>query len=194
MGLFGNDVSTINLKRRKSMVLYHGTTMKRANQILEDNAIKIDAERHYTKDKSGGRYTTPGFLYFTNEVTFSLYFANCCNLEDKSNYTVLFQVDIPIDKISPDYDEIRIQNVPNHIRERYINDLDFSLKELKSCRLDFDIDFKLYDVKYCVLDVLNGFNPNDIVTNLGRDYEYVIENYTNLQVKFIKSLKWASVR
>lgn len=73
------------------MVLYYGTTMKRANQILEVNAIKIDAERHYTKDKSSGGYTAPGFLYFTNEVIFSMYFANCCNLQNTSDFWFYFE-------------------------------------------------------------------------------------------------------
>ena len=40
--------------------------------------------------------------------TLALYFANCCNLEDGSDYLVLFKIDLQIEKVLPDYDEIRI--------------------------------------------------------------------------------------
>ena len=67
------------------MIFYHGTTLKRANQIFNDNRIKCTVKRHYTKEKSGNGYTEDGFVYLATEPLFALYFANCCNLEDKSD-------------------------------------------------------------------------------------------------------------
>ncbi len=151
-------------------------------------------QRHYTKTKSGFGYSTQGYVYLTNEVTFALYFANCCNLEDGSDYLVLFKIDLQIEKVLPDYDEIRIQSAPKHVRDIYQNDLDYSLRELKTCRIDFDIDLRLYCVNFCKIDLLNGFNPCDVIRNAGRNYEYVTGNYTDLQTKFINNLKWDLVR
>ncbi len=175
------------------MILYHGTTRERSLGIFNDKIIKKNVNRHYTKEKSGRGYSTQGYIYFSNEITFSVYFANCCNLEDKSDSLVLFKIDIPIEDLQADYDEIRIQSVPEHIRNRYENDLDFSLRELKSCRVDFDIKLSEYSLKYCVLDLSGGFSPCDIILNAGRNYEYVRDNYTDSQIKFIDSVKWKEV-
>lgn len=174
------------------MIFYHGTTKKRALEIFKDDAIKKDVERHYTEEKSGGGYSTQGYIYLTNEITFSIHFADCCNLEDKVDSLVLFKMDIPIEKIQPDYDEIRIQNEPDHIRGRYEDDLDFSLREFKSCRIDFDIKLNEYNIEYCIFDLSDKFSPDDLAVHVGYNYEYVIDNYTDLQIEFINNVKWVT--
>lgn len=156
------------------MILYYGTTMKRAYEIVNDNMLKKDVERHYTKEKSGAGYSSQGYIYFANEITFSVHFANYCNLEDKAESIVIFRLDIPIDKIEPDYDEIRIQDEPEHIRAIYDDDLDYSLREFKSCRVDYDIDLTEYESMYCILPYKDSLNV--ICENAGGNLEYVIEN------------------
>lgn len=171
------------------MILYHGTTKKRALEIFRDNTIKKDVKRHYTQETSGGGYSTQGYIYLTNEITFSVYFANCCNLEDNSNSLVLFKIDIPIEKIQPDYDEIRIQNEPKYVRDRYENDLDFSLREFKY----FDIELSEHSLEYCIVDLSDKFLPRNVIINAGCNYEHVIDNYTDLQIEFINNVKWCKV-
>lgn len=175
------------------MILYHGTTQKLAMEIFRDKVIKKDIKRHYTEEKSGNGYSTQGYIYLTNEITFSVFFANCCNLEDKADSLVLFKIDIPMEKIQPDYDEIRIQNSPKHVHDRYEDDLDFSLREFKSCRVDFDIEISEYDFEYCILNLSDEFTPYNLIINAGCNYEYVRNNYTDSQIEFINNLKWNKI-
>lgn len=162
-------------------------------KIFRDNTIKKNVKRHYTEEKSGGGYTTQGYIYLTNEITFSAYFANSCNLEDNADSLVLFKMDIPIEKIQPDYDEIRIQNGSKYLRDRYKNDLDFSLSELKSCRVNFDIELGAYSLEYCIIALSYSFSLCNVIVNAGWNYEYVRDNYTDLQIKFINDLKWNKI-
>ena len=82
------------------MLLYHGTTYKRAKQIFEDRIIKKDCDRFFTEEDNGDGYSTDGYVYLTNELTFALCFANCHHLVDKSDMLVVF-----LDgQILPDFD------------------------------------------------------------------------------------------
>lgn len=38
------------------MILYHGTTYKRAQQIFKDRAIKRNCERFFTEEENGDGY------------------------------------------------------------------------------------------------------------------------------------------
>ena len=66
------------------MLLYHGTTGKRADQIFADRKISNDCDRFFTEEENGDGYTTQGYVYLTNEITYAVYFANSHTLVDKS--------------------------------------------------------------------------------------------------------------
>lgn len=172
------------------MILYHGTTYKRAKQIFEDKVIKKDCERFFTKEENGDGYSTDRYVYLTNEVTFALHFAYCHHLVDKSEVLVVFRIDIPDERILPDFDELRHQDPTCIDRSRYADDLSCSLLEFKACRINMDISFDEYNVDYFCLALDNADNIGDLFDNAGCNYEYVISHYTGKQKDFIQSIQW----
>ena len=172
------------------MILYHGTTYKRAKQIFEQRIIKKDCDRFFNEEDNGDGYSTNGYVYLTNEVTYALYFANSHHFVDKSDVLVVFRIDVPDKLILPDYDEMRYQDPTGIERARYNDDLSCSLLEFKSCRVNTDILFDNYTVDYFCL-VLNDIeNIGYLFDNAGNNYEYVTNHYTQKQKHFIKSIRW----
>ena len=175
------------------MILYHGTTYKRAQQIFQDRAIKKNCERFFSEEENGDGYSTDGYVYLTNEVTFALYFAYCHHRVDKSDSMVVFKLEIPDEMILPDYDEMRYQDPTGTDRARYFDDLSCSLLEFKACRVSADLSFDEFEIQYFRLFVNNVDNMGDLFDNAGCNYEYVTENYSNKQIEFIQSIYWMSV-
>jgi hypothetical protein len=169
------------------MILYHGTTRKRAENIFKDGCIKCNVERHYTKEKSGDGYTEQGYIYLALEPTYSLYFANCCNLEDKSSGLVLFKIELDEADIEPDYDEIRYQPQHDFIRKQYSDDLDYSMNEYKSCRYGKDIPLT-GKVSYISID--KDENTMKLIGWAGGNLKDTIDKYTDEQKEFIENIKW----
>lgn len=172
------------------MILYHGTTYKRAQSIFKDRAIKKDCERFFTEEENGDGYSTDGYVYLSNEVTYALHFAYCHHRVDKSASLVVFKMEIPDEIVLPDYDEMRHQDPTGIDRKRYDSDLSCSLLEFKTCRIDTDISFDKYTVDYFCLVVDKVENIGDLFDNAGYNYEYVTSHYTQRQKNFIKSIPW----
>lgn len=172
------------------MILYHGTTYKRAQSIFKDRAIKKECERFFTEEENGDGYSTDGYVYLSNEVTYALHFAYCHHRVDKSASLVVFKIEIPDEIVLPDYDEMRHQDQTGTDRERYDSDLNCSLLEFKACRINTDISFDEYAVDYFCLVVDKVENIGDLFDNAGYNYEYVTSHYTRRQKNFIKSIPW----
>jgi len=175
------------------MVLYHGTTHKRAQQIFDDRAIKKNCERFFTEEENGDGYSTDGYVYLTNEVTLALYFAYCHHRDDKSDSMVVFKIEIPDEMILPDYDEMRYQDLTGTDRARYSDDLSCSLLEFKVCRISEDISFDKFEVQYFRFFASDVDNIGDLFDNAGYNYEYVIKHYSRRQTEFIQSIYWISI-
>lgn len=172
------------------MILYHGTTIKRATKIMKDKSISNDCERFFTRKKNGEGYTTQGYVYLSNEITYALYFANCHHFVDQSEQLCLFRVIVPDELLEADFDEMRHQDPTGHHKQRYNSDLECSLLEFKTCRVPFPIDFSKYEVSYFIIDLTNYSDFSDLLDNAGYDREYVINHYNSVQMEFIKSIKW----
>ena len=48
------------------MILYHGTTEKRALQILADRIVRANVERFYKEEYNGDGFSSDGYVYLTN--------------------------------------------------------------------------------------------------------------------------------
>ena len=175
------------------MILYHGTTHKRAQQIFHDRVIKKNCERFFTKEDNGDGYSTDGYVYLTNEVTYALYFANCHHFVDKSDALVIFRVNIPDNQILPDYDEMRHHDPTGIARKKYKDDLNCSLLEFKTCRINTDISFNEYAVDYFYLDLDEVDDIAYLFANAGGNYAQVTNHYTRTQKNFIQSIQWTHV-
>lgn len=159
-------------------------------QIISDRILKKDCTRFFTEEENGDGYSTDGYVYLTNEVTFALHFAYCHSLVDKSDVLVVFRIEIPEELILPDFDEMRFQDPTGTGRERYNDDLSCSLLEFKTCRINTDISFDKYTVDYFRLNKDDVDNIGDLFDNAGYNYEYVISHYTRKQTNFIQSIEW----
>lgn len=174
------------------MVLYHGTTGKRAERIFAEGKLKCIVDRHYTPTCSGNGYTEQGYVYLSNEILFSILFANCCNLEDHSEELYIFKLDVDDSLLEADYDEMRIQSCPDFIRKKYKNDLDYSLNELKSCRVNFDINLRNDKAFYMKINV-NKINIKELITHSGCNLHDTQSNYSVEQKRFIESIQWERI-
>ena len=168
------------------MMLYHGTTKTRGEIILQDRLLRKTVDRYYSEDSNGP--TTQNYIYLTNEITFSVYFANCHNLSENNSSIMIFRIDIPESLLEPDEDELAIQGEQN--KDKYKTRLLWSLGEYKSCRFANDLDFDHYSVDVCTI-----INPDiealhKITKNAGYNYQYVIDNYSKEQKYFIENLRW----
>lgn len=170
------------------MILYHATTENRGQQILRDGFLSINAERYYTRERSGNGFTTPGYVYFSNEITFPIYFANCHNLKEKSQTLYLFRMEISDDEVEADEDELRCQSISEEEIQEYGGRLEFSLLELKSCRVRTNIYLREHEGHYSVIEINDDIN--EIVANAGYDLEYVKANYNETQMNFINNIAW----
>ena len=172
------------------MLLYHGTTGKRAEYIFADKAISNNCERFFTEEENGSGYTTQGYVYLTNEITFAAYFANSHTFMDQSKELFIFRVDVPDELIEPDYDEMRYQDPTGYDRERYSSDLECSLAEFKTCRIPISIEFDSFAVEYFSFNKADVPNIANLFDNAGCNYNYVVENYSAKQRAFIDSIHW----
>lgn len=172
------------------MILYHATTAIRGEKILSDGCIKKNIKQYYTKENNSSGYTTQGYIYLSNELTFAMHFANCHNIADKTEEVYIFRVEIPDNLIEPDYDELRYQRASEQEIANYGGDLNCSLFEYKSCRIPVDIDFNKYNCYYFIKKLSNIPPIDDLINNCGHNYNYVINNYTIIQREFIDSIEW----
>ena len=83
-------------------------------------------------------------------------------------------------------------NCPDQVKKMYVNDLDFSLNELKSCCIDCDICIKK-NVEYCIIDLTHGFDPNVITLHAALNYKDVTNQYSKEQIDFINELNWVKL-
>lgn len=173
------------------MILYHGTTEHRARLILRDNCIKKDVERYFTEEYNGDGYSTQGYIYLTNEITFAVYFANCHKFVDKSTNIYVFKIDVPPQLIEPDYDELRYQSATDEEINSYGGPLKCSLLEYKACRVKTDINFDRFSVQYCVLPITDTIG--NLLDNAGCNYKYVVTHYTKAQREFINNINWINL-
>lgn len=167
------------------MILYHGTSNKRANLILSSGIVKKDVERYYTYENNGSKASSNGFVYLSNEIMWAYKFAFSHSHSDKEYCGCIFKFFIPSDLLMPDEDELK--EIPNHVINCYPNRLTASLLECKSCRVDFDVYLHTYKAESCMVDVKDEC---ELLKNAARDYKYTTENYTDKQKDFINNLQW----
>lgn len=170
-------------KESKDLLLYHATSENRGKIIFSDRKIKCNIDRYYTLECNGSAYSTNGYIYLSNEIFFSLYFANCHNLCDKTNLIYIFKINLNKNLLLPDEDEKRMQDKYNS------NSLDYSLLELKSCRVAFDIIFSNHNMYYTIINS-NTIDINKLIKNIAYYYNYTIQHYSNEQKDFIKNIQW----
>lgn len=170
------------------MILYHGTTKKRAEKIINEKCIKKNIDRFFTVENNGEGYTTQGYIYLSNEITFALSFAISHNMRENSEILYIFKVDIPDKFVEADFDELRHQSATDEEIRRYGGELECSLLEYKACRVAIDIFFDDYLVEYTTVSASS--NVYDLIEHAGCNYKYVVENYTTEQRQFLEHIVW----
>ena len=103
------------------MVLYHGTSQYRAKLIFESGIIKKDAPRYFTKENNGANFSSNGFVYLSNEITWAYRFAMLHGNVEEENYGYIFKIVIPDEMILADEDELG--DLFPHVLQMYSNRL-----------------------------------------------------------------------
>lgn len=171
--------------------MYYRTTGKRAKKIFENNKLRCNVNRYYTSSKSGDGYTKQGYIYLANEMMF-IYFANCCDIKDKSGELFIFKIKLDDSILEHDYDAIWIQPNYEFVRNKYSDNLDYSLNEFKSCRIKYDIKVKADNVSYLVINK-SDVNIRDLIVGAKYNFQDVKSAYNAIQRKFIKDGTWKTV-
>ena len=175
------------------MVLYHATTAKRAKKILESGIIKRNIDRFYTEELNGEGYSTDGYVYLSNEITYAMHFANCHTLVDKSESIYVFKMEIDDSWLEADYDEIRHESISKEELSRYNSDLEYTLMQFMACRVSNDLFLKELSAEYCIVPKNGKEKLIDIIGKVGADYDYTIHHYTALQKRYLRSIKWYKI-
>lgn len=95
------------------MVLYHGTTLEKGKQIINDGFIKANIERNYGGCEDILPNTTNGFVYLTCNLHTAYYYGNInlISIDDyQLKYAYIFKIDVDDKLLLPDYDEISVKN------------------------------------------------------------------------------------
>ncbi len=187
------------------MILFHSTTKERSRKIFEQKSIKNIIERYFTLEKHGDSYTTQGYVYLSNELFYSLSFANNHAINDQSASIVTFKIDIPKEQLLADTDEFRHHNISDDIYDKYDTEIDCTLNECKSCRIGSSISFADYPIYYAEFKIktLNNnryFSLNEelfdcykLLVNCACSYSETIDKYTNEQLIFMNKIIWLNV-
>lgn len=144
------------------MVLYHYSSYKNGNTIVNEKELKINQKSRMT----GKFATTSGYLYFTT-IDRAIYMGFASNNDNNNNFYV-FRADIPEKDLMVDYDEYEIwKKVPPE------NSIDFSksLKEVHSVRVGHNIG-KDYDLSCLLL-------PHILSTNESNEDKIFIKGHNN---------------
>ena len=99
----------------KNLILYHGTTLSRGEEIIKNHCIKHDISRVCTNTGKLDCDTTNGYVYLTPNIETAYFYGNLNSLrsekKDDLKYVYIFKVEINEDKLLPDYDELKIKKL-----------------------------------------------------------------------------------
>ena len=118
------------------MILYHGTIMDKAKEILDSKRLKCNIKRDFEETLyfSG---TTDGYVYLTNQFHTAYYYGNIKTIDDcNDKYVCIFKMDIPENVLQADLDELKVKT-----RKEFDNatTASFSLNECGCVRCPEDI-------------------------------------------------------
>lgn len=89
------------------MILFHGTTQKRGEEILASGVLKCNTERDF-KSIAGIEGTTDGYVYFTTDLSIALYYGNAKTIgNDYDMQVYIFRLDVPYELLCADLDELK---------------------------------------------------------------------------------------
>lgn len=140
------------------MILYHGTTQKRGEEILASEIIKCKTERDF---EAAGSFngTTDGYVYLTTDLSRALYYGNAKTIgNDYDRLVYIFKIDIPEELLMADLDELFVVT-----RKEYPFDTS-AVESIKICqcvRVPQDISIK--NSKYTIMpSTKNSCYPEEI--------------------------------
>ena len=90
------------------MILYHGTSLEKGKQIIEDGVIKANIKRNYIGEIAP---TTDGYVYLTTNLHTAFYYGNITisGIDDyNKKYVCIFKIDVEEELLLPDFDEINV--------------------------------------------------------------------------------------
>ncbi|MFB8378203.1 hypothetical protein [Paenibacillus taichungensis] len=178
----------------QNVTLYHGTTSKRAQSILSEGQIRIDADLIYpSEDFILGMDTTPGYIYMTDTVAKAIMFGNKSQIiEDETQFEFyIFELQVEVDRLEADLDEARIQSLfDKSLLEIDQYDWEGSLKRLETVRTADNLHVGTHIVRYAVLPtMMNGMHPLHKVTQLAIHQRPGAEGFNS----FLKDVPWKDV-
>lgn len=92
------------------MILYHGTTLGEAKQILETGYIKCRIKRAF-EDNPYFEGTTDGYVYLANELYLAYYYGNSKIIinECQNKNVCIFELNILDELLCADLDELKMK-------------------------------------------------------------------------------------
>lgn len=168
------------------MEMYHGTSLKRGNKILNDGIIKKDASKQY--GKTCLMPTTDGYVYLTNDLIKALKYGTVADFEDDDiEEYLVFCINIDKSILEADEDEIKYTLIPlglgKEIKDINNPTLQETLIYAHSAKVGQDIHLKKCRAKY----IRFAFSDtNGVVGFLNINSEIA----KKAKEDFINNLKW----
>lgn len=171
------------------MVLFHGTTQKRGEEILRSGVIKCSTERDF-KSIPNIEGSTDGYAYFTTDLSKALYYGNAKTIGNDCDMLVyLFRLDIPYEMLCADLDELKVVTKKQYFSETTVEE---SLKICKCVRISQDIS--IIKASYTTIPSTKNYKISDELYELRRKlFDLNQRRNTNNDKeckKIEKSLNW----
>lgn len=153
------------------MILYHGTSSSRGQNILAHKMLDANAKRVYDEDH--GLPTTNGYVYLTDDVFNAIYYGNKTAWIDKDDSLYVFRIEINDSLLEADFDEFKYTLDPYGIEYELkdINNptIEESLRYTNSVRVGQDIKFEYFKTEFMKLGSTYPTNKDKAVKKYMRE-------------------------
>ncbi|WP_313893843.1 hypothetical protein [Psychrobacillus sp.] len=177
--------------------MYHGTSKKRGDQILNDGMLKATSiKRVYDDDHP--LPSTDGYIYLTNDIALAVYYANKTSyFSDEDEQLMIFKIEMEKESLKADIDEINMTHLSfwkdkSPIIDKEKPTLDESLAIVSAARFPNDIILKEFDVQHMIETSTFSRNSSaservfDILTARNSKDEYSMKE----KEAFLMGCKW----
>lgn len=142
------------------MILYHGTTKSRGEQIVKDGVISNEASLVYDEEFGKGLETgsiscsgimpttlatTKGYVYLTNSLFYAISYGNknAIFMDEPEDYFYVFKVDVDENDLEADSDEVAM------VLMKDPKDFPTAKDTLNAC-MSARYGKSIYDFQYCI--------------------------------------------
>lgn len=144
------------------ILLYHGTSQARGEQIIKEQCIRHDAPLTYSPEEFiFDTHTSEGYVYLTNLLPIAIQYGNKAEIIDRSihgKYLYIFEVWVDSECLQADIDQLQLENTTwdgyNHFvpaEDQAADHWKYSLDTVFSVRVPMALNIPAAVKRYAIL-------------------------------------------